>query len=143
MSRIATVVAAVSLALTACAAGAEDDFEDEDEYVDPGVQPGDGKMDGASSVQSVAASTCSTAPVRGLSIQIAEEIRCLAPDLLVPLSEGPSIRFQSDAVLPYLTSETKDALLRAAPQIGVVQINSSLRSVAQQFLIKKWRDARR
>jgi len=56
---------------------------------------------------------------------------------------GPRIGFRRRAGLPYLTSGTKDALRRAAPQIGGVQINSSLRSVAQQFLIKKWRDARR
>jgi hypothetical protein len=142
MFRTAAFVAAVFVALGACATG-EDDFDDEDEYVDPGVQASDGKTDGASSVQSVAAATCSTVPVRGLSIQIAEEMRCLDPGLLVPFDEGPNVKFSSPAVLPYLTAETKNALMLAAPTVGVVQLNSGLRSVAQQFLIKKWRDAHR
>ena len=117
-----------------------DGEEEEDEYVDPGVQAGDGKMDGASSVESVVFSTCSTTPVRGLSMQIAEEVRCLAPGLLVPFEPTSSIRFASMAVLPYLEADTAAAVQRAAPAIGTITINSGLRSIAQQYLLRRWKE---
>jgi hypothetical protein len=130
----------------ACAVPVGEDqvpIEDEDEYVDPGVQEGDAKMDGNTAVGALVSGTCSTAPVRGLSLQIAAEIQCLQPDLFVAFEETSNIRFESGAVLPFLTAETKDALLRAAPTVGTVQVNSGLRSVAQQYLLRKWRDAGR
>jgi hypothetical protein len=131
------------LVLGACSVGGENDIEEEDEYLDPGVQAGDGKMDGASSVDSVSSATCSTVPVRGLSMQIAEEIRCLAPDLLVAFEETGSIHFASAAVLPYIEPGTRDALLDAAQLAGSITVNSGLRSIAQQFLLRRWRDQRR
>jgi hypothetical protein len=132
------------LAAAGCNVGGEDLVDvDEDEYLDPGVQAGDGKMDGASSVESVVSSTCSTVPVRGLSMQIAEEVRCLAPGMLVPFEETSTIRFASAAVLPYLEAETAEALKKAAPSLGTITINSGLRSVAQQYLLYRWRQARR
>jgi hypothetical protein len=141
-TRLAAFVAPLLVLLVgACSVGGDDSTgEDEDEYLDPGVQAGDGKMDGASSVDSVSSSTCSTVPVRGLSIQIAEEIRCLAPGLLVPFEPTASIHFASQAVLPYLEADTYDALRDAAPTVGVVTVNSGLRSLAQQFLLRRWRD---
>ena len=63
----------ITIALVGCTVG-EDSDEPEDEYVDPGIAADDGKMDGASSVESIVFSTCSTIPVRGLSIQIVEEL---------------------------------------------------------------------
>jgi len=132
------------LVLGACSDGGGSEVdEDEDEYVDPGVQAGDGKMDGASSVDSVSSATCSTVPVRGLSMQIAEEIRCLAPGLLVPFEETASIHFATAAVLPYLEPGTYDALQGAASSAGMITVNSGLRSIAQQFLLRRWRDQRR
>lgn len=130
----------------ACAVPVGEDevpFEEEDEYVDPGVQAGDSKMDGNTPVGALVRGTCSTAPVRGLSMQIAAEIGCLAPDMFVYFEETANIKFQSLAVLPYLAAETKDALLRAAPTVGQVEVNSGLRSVAQQYLLKKWQQAGR
>ena len=118
-------------------------IEEEDEYLDPGVQEGDAKMDGNTPVSALVSGTCSTAPVRGLSMQIAAEIGCLEDGAFVQFDETANIKFQSAAVLPYLSAETKEALLRAAPTVGEVYVNSGLRSVAQQFLLKKWRDAGR
>lgn len=138
------VTVAAVLLFAGCNVGGEDlGDEEEDEYVDPGMQPGDSKMDGNSSVESVVSGTCSTTPVRGLSIQIAEEVRCLAPGLLVPFQETSNIRFASSAVLPYLEVETRAAFLEAAPSLGTVTVNSGLRSLAQQYLLYRWRQARR
>src|SRR6185503_3767286 len=77
-----------------------------------------------------------------LSLQIAEEVRCLAPDMLVPLEETTRIKFQSGAVLLYLSAETK-AALNDASSAETMQVNSGLRSVAQQYLLKKWQMAGR
>jgi hypothetical protein len=140
-TRLAVFAPLLVLLAGACSVGAGDESdEEEDEYNDPGVQADDGKMDGASSVESVSRSTCSTVPVRGLSIQIAEEVRCLAPGLLVPFEPTSTIRFASLAVLPYLEADTYDSLRRAAPTVGSVTVNSGLRSIAQQFLLRRWRD---
>ena len=140
-SHNAVVSVAIAL-LGACTVGSDEagDDEHEDEYVDPGVQAGDSKMDGNSSVESVVSSTCSTTPVRGLSMQIAEEIRCLAPGLLVPFETSSSVRFASMAVLPYLEADTAAAFQRAAPMLGTVTVNSGLRSLAQQYLLRRWKE---
>jgi hypothetical protein len=122
--------------------GDEVPLEEEEAYVDPGVQEGDAKMDGNTTVAALVAGTCSTAPLRGLSMQIAEEIRCIAPDLLVPIAETANIKFQSLAVLPYLSSETAQALTDASA-VEQLQLNSGLRSVAQQYVLKKWQLAGR
>lgn len=142
LSSLAWLFLVVAL-VPACSVGGEPDDEEEDEYLDPGVQAGDGKLDGSSSVESVVRATCSTVPVRGLSIQIAEEIRCLAPDLLTPIEETATIHFASAAVLPYLESDTYEALRRAAAAEGSITVNSGMRSLAQQYLLKRWRDAGR
>jgi hypothetical protein len=140
-----TMVLFAALFVGACAVpvGDEDlDGEEEEGYVDPGMQEGDSKMDGAASVQAYVTGTCSTTVVRGLSLQIAEEIRCLAPDMLVPLNPTSTMTFQSGAVLPYIAAETADAL-RDAARTEALQLNSGLRSVAQQYLLKKWQRAGR
>lgn len=145
MRKSCLVVLSVAL-LGACSVGGDSELEgheEEDEYVDPGMQPGDSKMDGSSSVESVVFGTCSTIPVRGISLQIAEEIRCLAPGLLEPFEPTATIRFSSDAVLPYLESETLASLRRAASNLGTVTINSGLRSLAQQFLLRRWKETGR
>lgn len=131
-------VAAVVFA-SACAVpvGEDEPIEEEEAYVDPGVQEGDAKMDGTTTVAAMVSGTCSTAPLRGLSLQIAEEIRCMAPDLLVPIAETTRIKFQSGAVLPYLSAETAQALTEAS-QLEGLQLNSGLRSVAQQYVLKRW-----
>ena len=134
-------VAWFAIALVGCVG--DEGFEDEDEYVDPGFQAGDSKTDGATSVDGVVSATCSTIPVRGLSIQIAEELRCMAPGLLVPLEPTTSIRFASMAVLPYLEAETAASLTRAAPDLGSITVNSGLRSIAQQYLLYRWKQAGR
>jgi hypothetical protein len=113
--------------------------EDESEYIDPGFDNTDGKVDGTTSVDAATRVSCSTVPVRGLSLQIAEELRCMAPGILVPFAETSRIKFASAAVLPYLAAETAQALQAAAPEIGTVTINSGLRALPQQFLLHRWK----
>ena len=138
-SRIDRWYAITLAALLASCAIEDPDDQDEDSYVDPGADPSDGKFDTASSVDAVARVTCSTVPVLGLSMQIAEELRCLAPGVLVAFEATGSIKFASAAVLPYLTAETTEALQAAASAVGGVTINSGFRSLAQQFLLYGWK----
>jgi hypothetical protein len=83
--------------------------------------------------------TCSTAVVLALSMQIAEEVHCLAPDALVPFEEGGGIVFVGSAVLPYVSAAAKADLQDAvAAHGGELRVTSGFRTVAQQYLLRKW-----
>jgi len=84
-------------------------------------------------------STCSTSVVLGLSIQVADEVQCVAPGTLVPFEERDGIVFSSSAVVPYLAQDARDDLYAAAASYGgELRVNSAFRTVVQQFLLYKW-----
>ena len=84
-------------------------------------------------------STCSTAPLRQLSIQIAEEISCADPTVLQAFAPTDVIQFSSAAVLPYLSAAAIASLDEAAAAgSGELIINSGFRTVAQQYLLHRW-----
>lgn len=89
-------------------------------------------------VGSYVTSTCSTSAVRGLSVQIAQEVDCMSPDSLVRFSSSTRIAFASNAVLPFLHARAKTDLLAAA-QEAKLTINSGYRTVAQQYLLYRWK----
>jgi hypothetical protein len=95
------------------------------------------ETESAISVGGAVDGTCSTATVRGLSKQIAEEVDCLSPDSLVRLSPTPRIQFTSNAVLPYMHAKARADLLRVAED-HTLKINSGYRTVAQQYLLYRW-----
>jgi len=99
-----------------------------------------GSNDYAVSVEAaVDAGSCSTASVIGLSVQILQEIQCMAPGLLDTLEEGNGIEFAGSAVLPYVAADGKADLLAAvAEHGGTLRINSGFRSVVQQYLLYRW-----
>lgn len=82
---------------------------------------------------------CSTGSVKGLSLQIIAQAACVAPGSFVEVPEGGNLSFTAP-VLPYLEQPAKDALLAAlADKPGTaMQINSMLRTVAQQYLLYQW-----
>ncbi|HUH05683.1 MAG TPA: M15 family metallopeptidase [Kofleriaceae bacterium] len=85
---------------------------------------------------------CSTAILMPLSLQIADEMVCMAPGVLTTISEGNGIAFSGSAVLPYVTPQAKADLLAAvAARGGTLQINSGFRTVAQQYLLYRWYQA--
>lgn len=89
-------------------------------------------------VQSFETTSCSTATVLALSIQIAEEVDCMMPGQLVKLEERDGIVF-TGAVLPYLGEDARDDLYAAARAGGMtLQINSGFRTVVQQYLLRRW-----
>jgi uncharacterized protein (TIGR03382 family) len=120
----------VVFGVTACAAPT---IDDDLEY---------GEVSSEISVGATVDRTCSTASVRGLSKQIAEEVDCMSPSSLVRFSPSTRIKFSSNAVLPYLHARAKADLLRVAESHKLV-INSGYRTVAQQYLLYRWHRAGR
>jgi len=104
------------------------------------TQPEDityGESSSEISVGTAVTSSCSTATVRGLSIQIAQEVECMSPTSLVKLSPTTRIKFASSAVLPYMHSRAKADLVSAA-NVASLSVNSGYRTVAQQYLLYRW-----
>ena len=82
--------------------------------------------------------SCSTAIVRGLSLQIIAEMNLLIPNVLVNF-EDLNINPTSQAVNPFLQPAAKEALRRAIQTRGTtLKINSAYRTVAQQHLLRSW-----
>jgi hypothetical protein len=104
--------------------------------IDSGA-PEIGELTSASTVGSHASSGCSTAVVIGLSRQIAEEANCEHPGNFVHFPSGNGISITSNAVLPYLAQGARDDLETVAKNHSL-QINSALRTVAQQYLLYHW-----
>jgi hypothetical protein len=88
----------------------------------------------AATVSSFITSSCTTAVVRGLATQIADEVSCMSPSSLVRFAAGSGVTFTSNAVLPFLAANAKTDL----QAVGTVQLNSAFRTVPQQFLIVQW-----
>lgn len=82
---------------------------------------------------------CSTAPVRGLSMQIAEEVACMDAGALTAFEATPEITFSGPQVLPFLAPTARDALLAAVAAEGRgITINSAYRTIANQYLLYHW-----
>jgi MYXO-CTERM domain-containing protein len=92
----------------------------------------------ASLVSDYIATGCSTAPVVPLSIQIADEVACMAPDALDSFPEGGGVVFSGGAVIPYATPGAARDLEEAGATLGEIRINSAYRTVVQQYLLYQW-----
>jgi len=96
-----------------------------------------GSTESYSTVADFAGSGCSTSVVIGLSRQIAEEANCENPGTMVEFPTGGNITITSNAVLPFLASGAANDLV-AASNAGSLQVNSALRTLAQQYLLYHW-----
>lgn len=97
-----------------------------------------GETRAASTVSNYAGSPggCSTAVVIGLSQQIAQQTACDDTDGFVPF-DTTGITITSNSVLPYL-EPTAAADLHKVAVNHPLQINSALRTIAQQYLLYSW-----
>ncbi|MBI4951430.1 MAG: D-alanyl-D-alanine carboxypeptidase family protein [Myxococcales bacterium] len=98
-----------------------------------------GQSAAALTVAEAAAAGCTTATVAGLSLQIIAQGDCSSPGAYVAVPALPNVSF-GGAVLPYLEAPARDAFVAAAaaePQLSM-QVNSMLRTVAQQYLLYSW-----
>jgi len=97
-----------------------------------------GETQSAISVGGAVDGGCSTSVVVGLARQIADEVDCTsAPNTLVRFTPTTSIRFTSNAVLPYLNGGAKADLVRASAS-GTLRVNSGYRTLPQQYLLYRW-----
>src|SRR5687767_3790550 len=90
------------------------------------------------SVSAYTTSTCSTSVVIGLSKQIADEVGCMNSGALVKFAPSANLQITSSAVLPYLNGTAKTRLEQVAAT-RVVRVNSAFRTVAQQYLLYRWK----
>jgi uncharacterized protein (TIGR03382 family) len=101
-------------------------------------EPPYGVVRSAATVDSYLTSSCSTAVVLELSLQVAEEVDCMMPGQLVRFEEQGGIRFNGGAVLPFLSEEARADLYAAAVDDRPLLVNSGFRTVVQQFLLREW-----
>ncbi len=81
---------------------------------------------------------CSTSAVAGLSAQLVEEQNCLRPGVLVSFAGTPNLSVPS-YVNALLEPPAATALVQAAGKAKQpIAINSAFRTLAQQYLLKKW-----
>ena len=121
-------VAALAAPFASCGVADVDVYESD--YVDHDM----GEM--RAGLLASAAGGCDTSIAAGLTVQLVEELNCIAPNLMVDF-RGPGMSL-SAATQPYLAPGAAAALKAAIAGKGTLSINSAYRSVAQQYLLKKW-----
>lgn len=110
------------------------------------VEHGDPKLGGETTLESLSVSdeagggSCSTTVVRGLVEQLVAEANCMQPGTYRRISSIPRVSLGSAAATaPYLQHDAATALSRAASRgSGTIAINSGMRTIAQQYLLKRW-----
>lgn len=97
-----------------------------------------GTTSAALTVAQAVGSSCTTSSVRGLSLQLVEEIQCIRPGTMESISGVSGARLGS-AVIPYLQRPAAQALRNAiARRGGAMYVNSALRTLPQQYLLYRW-----
>ncbi|MFO0551147.1 MAG: D-alanyl-D-alanine carboxypeptidase family protein [Polyangiaceae bacterium] len=116
-----------------CAPGTPDVETDGEEPVESDAAVGEGTVE-----QSMNAS-CSTATIRPLSEQIVTEMRCMDSEALVPLPSRANLELEA-SVLPFLVAPAKKALVDALDTNPnrTLHVNSMFRTVAQQYMVRRW-----
>lgn len=95
-------------------------------------------------VSDVAARSCSTSGVRGLSDQIIAEARCIRKDAYAPIPRVSNLS-AGDHVSLFLEAPARDHLVRAlkSQPKKKMTLNSALRTVAQQYILDRWYRSKR
>jgi hypothetical protein len=119
------------------------------------AEPMDGDTDGPEStgqetdaisgtVAHAEETSCSTDSVRGLSLQIIAEGRCLHPGSYAKMPARSNFH-PGGSVFAYLEQPARDALVSAldAHPGRSLEVGSMLRTIAQQYLLYRWYEAGR
>ncbi len=117
-----------------------DDVADHHDHDEEGETLGtvSSELTSSSSVASAVSQTCSTNAVKGLSVQLVEEIQCLKPGVMKRI-DGVSGLALGSTVFPFLQTPTANALIAAQKARGVtLSINSGLRALPAQYLLYRW-----
>lgn len=117
-------------------------FEDDGDEGPPSVAPERPKPEQRAlrgTVRDAAARSCSTSAVDGLSRQIIAQARCLDPKAFVSVPRRPNLSVASNVFL-YLDAPARDHFLKVldANPKKTMKVHSALRTVAQQYLLRRW-----
>ncbi|GEM_PF-2036238 len=127
-----------SLAVSACVIDSSPDTDDDEPIAQSSYT-----LTKTDPVSAAVTASCSTNSVRGLAIQLVEEIQCLRPNTFKRIDNIKGIKLGS-AVFPYLQTPVADALAAAQKARGVtLSLNSGLRALPQQYLLYRWYKAGR
>lgn len=89
-------------------------------------------------VQEQILSQCSTIAVKGLSLQLIDQMNCEEPGIMKSFEGAPSISYGA-SVFPFQQGPATDTLTSvAANNAGTIPVNSALRTVPQQYLLYEW-----
>ena len=80
---------------------------------------------------------CTTSVLRGLSEQLVAEVECMRPGTMDRIETISGLSLGS-AALPYLQSSAAASLQSVVQRGGGMGVNSTLRSLAQQYLLYEW-----
>jgi hypothetical protein len=141
LASLAVLLTSTILVASACApdASRDDDHGDDHEHESPEPAEVASEALTAGSVEKAARDGCSTGAIKKLSQQIIDEARCIEPDAYVPLPSRPNLTVDP-VVFPYLEAPARKKLVEAldANPNKRMTINSMLRTVAQQYMLRKW-----
>ncbi|NUP06261.1 MAG: hypothetical protein HOW73_09400 [Polyangiaceae bacterium] len=95
-------------------------------------------------VGEAAARSCTTSTIDGLSRQIVQQSRCVDEDAFVALPRRPNLAAAPHVFL-YFNRTARDALVKVLDsQRGkTMKIQSALRTVAQQYMLRRWSTQKR
>ena len=83
-------------------------------------------------------SQCSTIAVKGLSLQLIDQMNCEDPGIMKSFEGDPNFTYGS-VVFPFQQGPATDALkAAAASRSGAIPITSALRTLPQQYLLYEW-----
>lgn len=83
-----------------------------------------------------ASGVCTTAALRGLADQIVAQMNCIHPGLMDRIDgDGVSL---GNATLPYLQRPASQVLKSATAGHGLIPLNSALRTLPQQWVLRQW-----
>ena len=134
---VLVLIVAAGLSPLACASEGESGGESESESEEP-VGRVSSELQANDTVAEAVAQSCTTAAVKGLAVQLVEEIQCLRPSTFMRIDNTPGLSLGS-AVFPFLQTKTAQGLVAAQKARGTTMtINSALRTLPQQFLLYRW-----
>jgi hypothetical protein len=135
LGRRSLVLVFVGLALSAAACSST---------TDGGSDANDSEVvAGPLTVLSAVTRSCSTSSVRGLSLQLVEEINCAHPDAIASLENIQGLALGNET-FPFGQAPLVDALKKAAAgSKTAIRITSLIRTLPQQYLVHEWAGAGR
>ena len=136
-SSFLVLILAASLSPLACSGPRDDDDHHEDER-DGTLATGSAALSANDTVASAVAQSCTTTAVKGLALQLVQEIQCLRPNTFMKIDNTPGLALGS-AVFPYMQTKAAQGLVAAQKARGTtMSINSALRTLPQQYLLYRW-----